>query len=493
MSSHAARAAAFAAVVALAVMAGAAAGCGRRATALAFAAAITALLAVAGRGIVRALEADLDDRRRLSALVDERTADIEERSRDLACKVKELEAARSHLGVTERLASLGRLASGIAHELNSPLAVALTNVAWLREELPGVVGKGGASRASPPAKELFAALAEAEEAGQRMVQIIRDLMDFARDRADPEGAADLVTVLQHVQRLVAHEVRARARFSVEVPAAPVLVRGTPARLGQLFAHLVLHAAHAIEEGHAEENEVRVTLRTEDGGARVEVSDTGRGLSPEALAHVFDPFYAAWNGEDGASGLGLGVCHGLAGALGGDIEVESAPDCGSVYRVRLPAATGEAPLTLGPRPRPRPRVLVVDDEPLVCASLYRVLSRDFDVVPHTSARHALSLLRAGEQFDAVLCDIMMPEMSGIAFHEELSRVRPALASEVVFLSGGAFTPSSQDFLRRMPNPYIQKPFLPAELVDLLADRCRAAATRARQTPSPTPMVRATGTA
>lgn len=466
----------FTAVLAAAIGTGAAAARSRRGVALALAGGGAALVWAAGRCIGRTLRADDADRLRLSALVEERTAELEQRTRDLACKMKELEAARTHLGVTERLASVGRLASGIAHEVNSPLAVALTNVAWLREVLPGAVGEGGPAKASPPAQELLAALAEAEEAGQRISRIIRDLMDFARDRAEAGGANDLVTALQHVERLVAHEVRARARLSVVVPDGPVLVCGSPARLGQLFAHLVLHAAHAVDEGRAGENEVRVVLHAEEAGARVVVCDTGRGLSPEALAHVFDPFYAGWTGDEAARGLGLGVCHGIASALGGRIEVESAPGRGSVYTVWLPAAASDSRLALGPRAGTRPRVLVVDDEPLVCASLYRVLSRTFDVVPHTSARHALSLVRAGEPFDAVLCDLMMPEMSGVEFHEELSRLRPALAAEVLFLSGGAFTASSQSFLSRVPNVCVQKPFDPGELVSLLGERCRSATAR-----------------
>jgi len=489
VSSRVLPAAAFAAALTLAAVVGAAIARGRHGMALAFACALAATLAIAGRRVGRVLRADVTTRQHLTSLVDLRTAELEQRSRELAGRMKELQAARTHLGVTERLASVGRLASGIAHEINSPLAVVLTNVAWLREMLPAPLAQGHAPQSGPPAEELLAALAETERAGQRMACTVRDLLGFARDRPDAAGANDLVTVLQHVQRLVAHEVRARARLALDVPDSPLLVRGSSASLGQLFAHLLLHAAHAIEEGCAEENEVRVVVRAEESGARVVVSDTGRGLSPEALAHVFDPFYAAWNGDGAAGGLGLGVCHGIACSLGGEIEVESTPGRGNVYRVRLPGAASESRHALGQRASARPRVLVVDDEPLVCASLYRVLSRDFDVVPHTSAHHALSLVRAGERFDAVLCDLMMPEMSGIAFHQELSRLQPGLAAQVVFLSGDSFTNSTQEFLQRVPNLCIQKPFDPAELITLLAERCRPRTAPTHPIPPATSSARA----
>ncbi len=474
MSERALPAIAFGATLAAAALAGAAAARGHHGTAMALAGALTALVAIAGRRVGRAIRADSEAARRLAALVDQRTSELEQRGRDLAANTAQLQAASAHLCVTDRLAAVGRLASGVAHEINTPLAVALTNMGWLREALPGALRLGQATQGGPSAEELMAALNEAEEAGQRVARIVRDLLDFAQERADAPGAHDLVPLLQHVRRLVAHEVRARARLVIELPDEPLFVSGSSARLAQLFAHLLLHAAYAIEEGRAEENEVRIVARAEERGALVEVSDTGRALAPEALAHVFDPFYAAWSGDDPKGGLGLAVCHGLVGGLGGDIAVESVPGRGSVYRVRLPAAASKSRLALGPRGASRPRVLVVDDEPLLCASLYRVLSRDFDVVPHTSARHALSLVRAGEHFDAVLCDLMMPEMSGIAFHEELALLRPALAAQLVFLTGGAFTPAARDFLERVPNPRVQKPFDPAELVTLVGARCKAGA-------------------
>jgi CheY-like chemotaxis protein len=116
------------------------------------------------------------------------------------------------------------------------------------------------------------------------------------------------------------------------------------------------------------------------------------------------------------------------------------------------------------------VLVLDDEPLVCASLQRLLSRRFEVVPQTSPLQALRLLRAGERFDAVLCDLMMPELSGPDFFDRLREARPELASRVVFLTGGAFTEGTREFLRRTENPRLQKPCDAAELVAVLSARC-----------------------
>lgn len=463
---------AFAFVIACAIAAGAAAARGRHGLALAAAGALLATVIGVGRRVGRALDADGASRRELEGAMAQQNAELERRSRDLQENLERLTAARTHLGVNDRLAAVGRLAAGVAHGINNPLAVALTNLAWLRETLPGALAPAPERLPGPSAEELLRAVEEAEDAGQRVSGIVRDLQDFAQERAGTSGAADLVASLLHVKRLVASEVRARARLVMELPEAPIFVGGTSARLGQLFAHLLLHAAQSVEEGRPSDNEVRVVARATDRGAEVEVRDTGRALTPEALAHVFDPFYAAWSGNGQDLGLGLAVCHGLAGALGGAITVESSPGHGNAYRVSLPAASSQTRIVLGPatvKAVARRRVLVIDDEPLVCASLYRVLSRYFDVVPHTSPRQALAVVRAGESFDSVLCDVMMPEMSGASFFEELSRLNPALAGQVVFLTGGAFTTGAQDFLERVPNRRLYKPFEPAELVAVLGAR------------------------
>jgi CheY-like chemotaxis protein len=273
-----------------------------------------------------------------------------------------------------------------------------------------------------------------------------------------------------VERLVAHQIVPRAHLRLELPAHALPVAGSATRLGQLFAHLLLHAGARVEEGKADRHEVRLVAAADGPGAVVEVRATGRALAPEELAHVFDPFHASWS-EGAQLGLGLGVCHGIVTALGGEIAAEAAGE-GTVYRVRLPGPARDASPRQAAAPR-RPRVLVVDDEPLVCASVYRVLSRQFDVAPHTSPRHALQLVRAGERFDAVLLDLMMAEMSGAAFHAELARLAPELAERTIFLTGGAFTPQARAFLDAVPNPRVQKPFDPSELVRLVAARCAAA--------------------
>lgn len=402
------------------------------------------------------------------ALLDARGEDLDRTRRDLEAAQRRLEAARAHVEAADRLATLGHLAVGAAHEISEPLSVALTNLAWLQEQLAESPRRGPARR-GPGGDELTGALGEATAAAQRVTRIVRDLRDLAEERASAFGGADLVPVLRRVQRLLDHEVRARAQLRVELPDGPLLTSAAEPKLGQLFAGLVLFAARSVEEGRAESNELHVTARAEDQALVVDVRDTGRGLPPEALEHLFDPFHGDAVRPAGRPAPSLAVCLAQAKALGGDLTVESTEGRGTTYRVVLPQAGDEARLSLGEGRRVRPRVLLVDDEPLVCASLYRVLSRRVDLATHTSPRQALAAVRSGEPFDAVLCDLMMPEMSGVAFLQELWRLRPALAPKLVFLTGGAFTPAAREALHRLPNARLQKPCTAAELMAVLAQQ------------------------
>ncbi len=198
---------------------------------------------------------------------------------------------------------------------------------------------------------------------------------------------------------------------------------------------------------------------------MEVHDTGAGIPPAVLPHIFDPFFTTKPVGMG-TGLGLSVCHGIVTKLGGDIQVESKPGVGTTFRVSLRrgadrAKTERPPPELPPQDLPRGRVLVVDDEVMVGNSLRRILAKDHDVVVCTSGRDALAAVSAAETvskggFDLILCDVMMPDVTGMDMYEELSRTAPKIAARMVFMTGGTFTPRARDFLDKVPNPRLDKP-------------------------------------
>ena len=360
-----------------------------------------------------------------------------------------------------RLAAVGALAAGVAHEVNSPLAGILANLAFALEALPGLGGEDEA------VGEVSAALKDARSAAERLRDIVRDLRLFARTDEGDRGPIAVGPVLEATLGLLANQLRHRARVVRVMADAPKVV-ATASSLGQAFLNLLLDAAQAIPEGAASQNEIRVTLgRDADGAALVEISDSGAGMSPEALAHAFDPHRPRRPG--GPAGMGLPVARAVIERLGGSISVESAPGHGTTSRVRLPPAPPVAPDAPAPQPaRARRRVLVVDDEPLVGKSLQRLLP-EHEIRVASSAAQARAAIEADPHLDLVLCDLMMPEVSGVELFRELAARFPAVARRVVFITGGAFTPEVRAFLRAVDNPVLEKPFDLRRLRALFAGR------------------------
>jgi len=378
-------------------------------------------------------------------------------------RTAEEERARyqAQLVFAERMASMGTLSGGLAHEINNPLASVLANLALLGQELPKVLPDTAHTR------DLLEAVAEAHRGADRVAQIVRGLKVFSRGLDERRQPLDVAQVAEHALRLLANELRHRARVVRDFRPVPP-VEASEAHLGQVMVNLILNAAQSIPEGDADRNELRVSVRTGPGGEVVlEVRDSGAGMSPEVLARVFDPFFTTRPVGSG-SGLGLSICHGIVSSLGGRIEAESTPGRGSAFRVTLPPSRGEvAP----PPPRdesaepPRGRILLVEDDPLVARAVRRTLAREHEVVLVESGRAALQAL-AREKFDLVISDLMMPEMTGMELHAELLRTHPEVAQRMIFVSGGAFTDAAREFLRRIPNPQIEKPFDPQQLRDLI---------------------------
>jgi CheY-like chemotaxis protein/two-component sensor histidine kinase len=304
------------------------------------------------------------------------------------------------------------------------------------------------------------ALTEARQGAERVRNIVRDLRVFARGDDDQSGPVAVRRVLDSSINIAWNEIRHRARLVKDYGETP-LVEGNESRLGQVFLNLLLNAAHAIPEGETERNEIRVTTRTDGRGfAVVEVRDSGMGIPLEIRERIFDPFFTTKPVGEG-TGLGLWICHGIVSALGGEVKVDSEIGRGSTFRVTLPPALMDAPATFSTPTIPDVdakggRLLVVDDEAMILGALRRSLGTDYNVTCVGDGRRALDRIKAGERFDVILCDLMMPELTGMDLHAELEKIAPDQAGRMVFVSGGAFTPRAREFLERVPNARVEKP-------------------------------------
>ena len=390
---------------------------------------------------------------------------------------KQLEA---QLLAADRMASMGTLAAGMAHEINNPLSYLIANLGFAEEALRSVEEATGPVE-GPKARQ---ALAAARDGAERIRKIVRGLQAYSRVEEAPLSAVDVNPVVDATANLAAHELVHRARldrvYGKELPRA----RANDGQLGQVVLNLLVNAAHAMPEREGSEKVITLSTRSHGGRVLIEVKDTGTGIAPEHLPRLFDPFFTTKPVGVG-TGLGLYVCQQLVTAMGGTISVESAVGGGSTFTISLAALAPGAPSSVGPSSQPPPappaappqpavqqraRLLAIDDEPQI-GRVLKLGLRPHDVTPASSALEALERLRRGERFDLLLCDLMMPGMTGMELHALLTKELPEQARRMIFLTGGAFTQRAQEFLETVDAPQVEKPFdlraLRAQIESLLA--------------------------
>jgi len=365
----------------------------------------------------------------------------------------------------ERLASVGMLAAGVAHEINNPLAYVIGNLELLTGRLANrdVIGKSDIEL-------LRGMLEDARHGAERVRAIVRDLKVFSRAPDARQGVMDLQRPLLAAVELARNEIRHRARLVIDLKSVP-RVLADEGRANQLFLNLLMNAAQAIADGNAEHNEIRVASHEDaEGHAVFEVEDSGVGIAPETLPRIFDPFFTTKPIGVG-TGLGLSICHAIVTDLGGRIEVTSEVGKGTRFRVVLPAAMEDraivdAAATESPKDPLRAQVLVVDDEPQILKLVEAQLGAEHSVVCEQRAASAFARIERGERYDAILCDVMMPDMTGIDLYEKILAIAPDQARAMIFVTGGAFTARAREFLERVPNARLEKPFDVHELSELV---------------------------
>jgi PAS domain S-box-containing protein len=364
--------------------------------------------------------------------------------------ITETKDLAARLVFSDRMISVGTLAGGMAHEINNPLATISAYLDLLAEY--------------PEARENDALVTEARAAIERIRNIMRGLAAFSRADQDHRTSLDVERVLELAIGMAGNEIRHRARLVKQYGGTPP-VYANEARLGHVFLNLLVNAAEAIPEGQADRHEIHILTRTDPAGwIVVEIRDSGAGIPREIQDRIFDPFFTTKPVGKG-TGLGLSISHGIVRSLGGEIMLRSEPGRGSTFSISLPPSK-EARSEASPAPAPAPphpdeperqgHVLIVDDEVAFANSLRRLLSREHTVSIVSNGREALARVEGGERYDVILCDLMMPEMTGSDFYAALTETAPEQAGRIIFITGGAFSPASQSFLDRVPNPCFEKP-------------------------------------
>ena len=249
----------------------------------------------------------------------------------VARDVTERKRLQQQLSIADRLASVGMLAAGVAHEVNNPLAYVLNNIEIARRELAPFGSAADPSRA---------ALTVALEGVDRIRAIIRELLALSRVDDDTIGSVDAVSVVESTIALATPQIAERATLVCDLSQTPP-VRGTASRIGQVLLNLVANSVEAMSPAKRAANTLRVTVGpSPQGGAVIEVSDTGVGIAPEHASRVFEPFFTTKSLGKG-TGLGLAISQRLAGEMGGELSFESRAGIGTTFRLMLRSAEDDA--------------------------------------------------------------------------------------------------------------------------------------------------------
>ena len=347
--------------------------------------------------------------------------------------------------ISERLASVSAFAAGVAHEINNPLGFLSANLELIGRELD-----------QPEHGETESLLREARHGIQRIHTVVRGLMTFSRIEPTHREPLDLNRVLEVAIGISHSQISAHAKLRRQFKPLP-MVEGNAAMLGQVFVNLLLNAAQAIPIGSGKiDHEITVASYADAANnVVVEVRDTGRGIPRGVGSKVFEAFVTT-KPVGAGPGLGLSVCRNLVHAAGGDITFESEPGK-TVFRVVLPSSGERTPSGVWPvipdqSSAKRGSVLIVDDETIFAQSLRRLLGREHDVDVAVDGNEALARIRAGERFDVVISDLMMPGLGGVALYDAVCTLAIEQAQRFVFVSAGG----SDEFLARVTNPWFDKP-------------------------------------
>ena len=359
---------------------------------------------------------------------------------------------RENVYQREKLAAMGSLLAGVAHELNNPLSIVVARATLLEESTEDL--------------SVRSSVEKIRAAAERCARIVRTFLAMARQGKPQHGAVDVNRLLDDCLEMLGYSLRtAGIRVERHFASDLVEISGNEDQLHQVFLNLIVNAQQALETQPAPRR-LALTSRRDGDSIVVQVADNGPGI-PEAIrSRIFDPYFTT-KPVGGGTGVGLAVSLGIVDGHGGTMTVDCPPGGGAVFEVRLPVHAVEStaeratPASVGIGTGKR-RYLIVDDEPelgSILADILREEASSIDVA--ASGREALERLRERD-YDAILTDLRMPEMDGPELYRQVKQRWPELASRMIFVSGDALSPSVQRFLAETDRPLLEKPFSPTEV-------------------------------
>lgn len=405
---------------------------------------------------------------------------------------------------SEKLAALGTVVAGVAHEINNPLAAVLLTAEALRmtigplfdtalevshlaaqrravaeDEMARLARRAGPRERATEGRHL---LDELTTLAETIAAVVRDLRVYARSDGDESlEVADVSDLIEQALRIVGREIAAHGHIERDFGSNLPKVVVPRARLVQVLTNVLVNAAHAIRDTPRPSHRVRITVRADGEAIAISISDTGPGIAPESIARIFDPFFTTKR-EGAGTGLGLSISRSILRRLGGDLIVESVHGVGATFIALVPlpsrdslrVASTRPPASLRPPPVSARRIqlLVVDDDERLRRIYPRALRERYDVLVAEGGQEAIDLLSSGSEVDVILSDVAMPDVDGLQLLGWLEAERPALARRLLFVTAAAGDAPYRDLLARASNPVLEKPAAREDLyaaIDRLAAR------------------------
>jgi two-component system NtrC family sensor kinase len=361
---------------------------------------------------------------------------------------------------SEKMASVGQLVSGVAHELNNPLT--------------GVMGFSQLLLARDLDEGVRTQIQTIYDEAERAAKIVQNLLSFARRRRPTKEMADVNALVQRVLELRSYDFGVR-NITLDMTLDTRMQRCwvDQDQIQQVLFNVIKNAEQAMIDSHGG-GKLTVVTQGSPTGARISIADDGPGIPADIQRRIFDPFFTTKDAGEG-TGLGLTICYGIIDEHGGRIWTEGQPEGGSVFHIELPVGVEEeheSPPGAGPRPEAAVsavsgrRVLVVDDEVNIRQLLFDILTLDQHSVAWASNGIEAADLAERESFDVIITDMKMPGMDGAAFYRQVRQRDPQQARRIIFITGDTVSPDTRSFLQRVSNPVLSKPFKIGPLRDAI---------------------------
>ncbi len=379
------------------------------------------------------------------------SADLENQVR---LRTRELEEAQTQLVQAEKMSAVGLLVSGVAHELNNPLA--------------GVVGYAQLLLKSDTDERTRRGLEKINRESERCKKIVQNLQTFARKHAPQKDYVGINGILESTLELRSYQLKVdNITVATDLDAELPKTMADFHQLQQVFLNMIINAHQAMVVAGRPGT---LTLRSRHKVERiqVEIEDNGPGIAPENLGRIFDPFFTTKEVGQG-TGLGLSICYGIIQEHKGQITARNAPSGGAIFSVELPVIVPQEPPAEEPPPArsaaqtdpahacPARNILVVDDELAIIDVLYQVLRMDGHRVD-TALNGQVALRKIQkDRYDLIISDLKMPGMGGQELYQRVREMDLDLSRRIIFSTGDTVSTDTRDFLEKSGNSYLQKPF------------------------------------